>query len=308
MVIMEIVSLFSGCGGTDLGLEKAGHQVVWANDFDKTACETYGQNFSTNPVCQDISKIADFPKAEMLVGCYPCQGFSFYGKREKSDPRNYLFQQFARALGKIRPKYFIAENVKGLMFGYGQEFLSEMVSTFSKKNYQPYVRLVNVKDYGLAQDRERVFIIGVRKDLGKKYEFPEKTRGPEANKPYRTLRDEIGDFSKPDKADVCDYSFSSHYMSRNRKRGWNEVSFTIQASGRHAPLHPSGSPMKFVRKDVFEFGEGPNRRLSYKECAAIQSFPKSFKFSGRLEEKYKQIGNAVPPAMSKILVESLESL
>ena|SRR3989338_1874375 len=304
---MEVVSLFSGCGGTDLGFEKAGHQVIWANDSSINACETYEENLGLEIEPCDIRKVKSFPEAEILLGCYPCQGFSLYGTREKTDPRNFLFLEFARALSSIKPKFFLAENVKGLLFGFGKDFLIDMLKTFRKRGYDVNYKIINAKDYGVPQDRERVFIVGVRKDLHKTYNFPEPTHGPNA-KPYRTLRDAIGSFSKPRKGDVSQASFSSHYMSRNRKRAWDEVSFTIQASGRQAPLHPSGAPMVFLKKDKCRFGEAPNRRLSYKECAAIQTFPKGFKFTGALDSKYKQIGNAVPPKLSKILAESLESM
>lgn len=304
---MDVVSLFSGCGGTDLGFEDAGHQVIWANDIDVHACDSYQSYFGLRPEQGDIRSVVEFPKADILVGCYPCQGFSFYGNRQKDDPRNFLFKQFTRALHQIKPKYFMAENVKGLNYGYGQVFLKQMLEEFTGEGYHPVCKLVNAKWYGVPQDRERVIIIGVRKDLNKKYEFPEPTHGKD-KKPYKTMRNTIGDFAPPREDEVFQASYSSHYMSRNRKRSWDEVSFTIQASGRHAPLHPSGEPMQFVKKDEFRFGKGPNRRLSYRECAAIQTFPRKFKFEGRLGTKYQQIGNAVPPLLSKFFAESISSL
>ncbi len=300
---MDVVSLFSGCGGTDLGFEKAGHQVIWANDSNLNACSTYETNFGLQPIVGDIRTVNKFPKAELLLGCYPCQGFSFYGKRKKDDPRNFLFREFARALSQVRPKYFVAENVKGLLYGYGQEFLKEMLTTFKKRGYNVCYKLINAKWYGVPQDRERVFIVGVRKDLNRIFEFPEPTHGSET-RPYKTLRDAIGDMPHAKPEEIVDTTFSSHYLSRNRKRSWDEVSFTIQASGRHVPLHPSGSKMVLVEKDKYKFGNGPNRRLSYKECAVIQSFPRGFSFSGAIGSKYEQIGNAVPPRLAKILAES----
>lgn len=302
---MEVVSLFSGCGGTDLGFEKAGYQVTWANDINVNACRTYSENFQLAPVTIDIKKVTAFPRADILVGCYPCQGFSLYGKRRKSDPRNYLFLEFARALSSIKPKYFVAENVKGLLFGYGKELLKEMITTFKRRDYDVSYQLINAKNYGVYQDRERVFIVGVRKDLHRSYEFPLPTHGP-GLRPYVTLRDAIGDFPKPKKEEVFNGGFSSHYMSRNRKRKWDEVSFTLQASGRHSPLHPSGGQMIKVGKDKCVFGRAPNRRLSFKECAAIQSFPSDFNFFGALNSKYQQIGNAVPPKLAQIIAESLD--
>lgn len=301
---MDVVSLFSGCGGTDLGFLKAGHDLIWSNDIDRYACSSYEANLGLKPAVGDVSKIKRFPSTDILVGCYPCQGFSIYGARRKDDSRNFLYMQFIRALKQTKPKFFLTENVKGLLFGYGQMIFRDMLKRFNSNNYEVYWRLVNAKDYGVAQDRERVIMVGRRKDLVGSYEFPEPTYGVNL-KPYITMRQTIGDFPRPKKEDVFNGTFSSHYMSRNRKRNWNQVSFTIQASGRHAPLHPSGKPMVYVKKDTFRFDDGPNRRLSYKECAALQSFPKSYKFEGSLNEKYQQIGNAVPPLLANVFAKSL---
>lgn len=302
---MEVVSLFSGCGGTDLGFEKAGHQVIWSNEIDVTACNTYKDNMGFSPVCGDIKNQFDFPKAELLVGCYPCQGFSLYGKRSKEDPRNFLFREFSRALKHVQPKYFVTENVKGLLFGFGLRIYEDMIKEFRDLGYDTYTNTVNAKYYGIPQDRERVFIVGMRKDLFRQYEFPKRTHGSSLRR-ILVLKDAIGEMSPPSEDEVYAASYSSHYMSRNRKRKWNEVSYTIQASGRHAPMHPSGSPMIHIGKDKWAFGDGPNRRLSYKECARLQTFPSNYYFSGTLDEKYRQIGNAVPPLLAKAVAESFQ--
>jgi DNA (cytosine-5)-methyltransferase 1 len=300
---MDVVSLFSGCGGADLGFLQAGHNVIWANDIDRWACSSYESNIGVDLVRNDVAKVQSFPSADILVGCYPCQGFSVYGSRRKSDPRNYLYLHFARALRQTKPKFFLAENVKGLLAGYGHQILRDMLIKFKASGYDVSWKLVNAKDYGVPQDRERIFIVGCRRDLARNYDFPSPTHG-KGLKPYVTLQDAIGKFTRPNADEICQDSFSSHYMSRNRKRRWDEVSFTIQASGRHAPLHPSGGPMKFVKQDKYRFGKPPNRRLSYKECARIQTFPKNFAFEGPLNFKYQQIGNAVPPLLSKVFAES----
>jgi len=303
---MDVVSLFSGCGGTDLGIEQGGHDIVWANDIDAWACASYKENMKLTPACSDIRKVPDFPKADLLVGCYPCQGFSLYGPRRKDDPRNFLYKEYARALGQTHPRYFLAENVKGLLSGYGKDIFKDMVADFKRKGYVVDWRLINAKDYGIPQDRERVFIVGVRKDLAKKYDFPEKTHGP-GLKGYVTLRKAIGGLPAPKRSEYWIGDFSSHYMSRNRKRGWDEVSFTIQASGRHAPLHPRGRMPVNVGKDKYIFPKNSyQRRLSVRECARIQSFPDHFEFMGPLAAQYAQIGNAVPPKLARIFAETFE--
>ena len=306
---MQVVSLFSGCGGTDLGFDKAGYDVIWANDIDKWATETYEANFDFAPVKGDITKVTSFPKADVLVGCYPCQGFSQYGNKDPNDDRNFLYLQFVRALNQIKPKYFVAENVKGLLFKYARPIYDDMLKKFSESGYDVYSKLINAKNYGAPQDRERVFIVGVRKDLNKTYSFPEYTHGDGAKK-LITMRDAIWDFGKPKESDVYEGSYSSHYLSRDRKRKWGEVSFTIQASGRHVPLHPSGKKPVKVGKDKFILPAplDSHRRLSYMEAARIQTFPRKFKFMGPLSSKYKQIGNAVPPQVANAIAQSLLSL
>lgn len=305
---MKAVSLFSGCGGTDLGLMKAGIDVVFANDINKWACETYEKNLGLNIVHSDVRKIKTFPKADILAGCFPCQGFSWARRKTGPDPRNLLYLEFARALEQIKPKAFMTENVKGLVSKNGMETFQDMLLKFGR-HYDVSWKILNAKNYGVAQDRDRVFIVGTRKSLKKSYSFPEPSHGPGKRK-YVTLRKTIGGMRKPKEDEVYSKGFSWHYLSRNRKRKWNEVSFTIQASGRHAPLHPSGPQPVHVGKDKFILPKplSSHRRLSYKECALIQSFPKNFIFEGYLESKYNQIGNAVAPLVSEAIGKSISEL
>ena len=306
---MDVVSLFSGCGGSDLGFEKAGCNIVFANDISTKACETYSENFGITPANCNIKTIEKFPKADILIGCYPCQGFSLYGKRNMDDPRNFLFLEFSRALKQVDPDFFIAENVKGLLFKYGKEMLRRMLIAFSKRGYNVCWKLVNAKWYGAPQDRERVFIVGVKKSIRKEYSFPEPTHG-ERLKPYVTIRDAIGGLPKPKKSEYCEGSYSSHYMSRDRRRNWDQTSFTIQAQGRHVPLHPSSPKPIKVGKDKYVFPESKRkpRRMSLRECARIQTFPDRFKFMGSLTLQYIQVGNAVPPLVSQKFAESILSM
>jgi len=297
----------------DLGFEQAGHRAIWANDTDKTACETYAKNFSTKPLRKDIRKVKDFPYADVVIGGYPCQGFSLAGNRDAFDNRNYMYLEFARVLETVKPKIFVAENVKGVIvpFKTSATALDLMEQKFASCSYRVTSQILNAKDYGVPQDRERVFIVGVREDLGKEYAFPKKTHGKHPLKPYKTLQKAIGDLPEPQKGEYYDHTgFSSRYMSRNRIRGWNQVSYTIQASGRHAPLHPSCPPMRKVKQDVWEFTGDINKykRLSVRECARIQTFPDDFVFCGSLNSKYKQIGNAVPPLLAKVIASQLEDL
>lgn len=343
----NILGLFCGAGGLDLGIELAGLDViigeektneifkskesfntnrekgifhhVYANDIFKEALETYQRNFPETVFThnKDIRKIKEFPKADLVVGGPPCPGFSEAGPRLVDDPRNFLYIHYIRCLMQIKPKFFIMENVKGMLtLGKGEVF-RQIKQDFEAAGYKVYHKLVNARDYGVPQLRERVFLVGVREDIDFEYIFPEPTHGEGMLlKPYVTLREAIGDLEE-DPGDYFTGSYSSIFMSRNRKKRWDEQSFTIQASGRQAPIHPGGLPMEKVGKDkwIFPDGEENNRRLSVKEIARIQTFPDWFEFSdggnektaqnGRLDKKYKQIGNAVPVQLARAIARPL---
>ena len=203
-----------------------------------------------------------------------------------------------------------------LTLGKGEVF-RQIKQDFEAAGYHVYHKLVNARDYGVPQIRERVFLVGVREDIDFVYEFPKLTHGEGSFlKPYVTLREAIGDLEE-NPGDYYTGSYSTIYMSRNRKKSWDEQSFTIQASGRQAPIHPAGLPMKKVGKDkwIFPDGEENNRRLSVKEIARIQTFPDWYQFSdggtvrisknGRLDKIYKQIGNAVPVQLARAIARPI---
>jgi DNA (cytosine-5)-methyltransferase 1 len=200
---------------------------------------------------------------------------------------------------------FVGENVKGLLsLGEGAVFRA-IVEEFASCGYLVFYSLLNAKNYGVPQDRERLILVGIRKDLlYKPFEFPE----PEKEIPDLTF---LATLPKALSDEICQEGFSSRYMSRNRKRRFNEVSFTIPATAKQVPLHPSSDDMKKVGKDIWEFGKH-YQRLSYKEAALIQSFPPDFQFFGNLNSKYQQIGNAVPPELAfrvaKKIYEYIENL
>jgi DNA (cytosine-5)-methyltransferase 1 len=306
---LDAVSLFSGIGGMDRGFIKAGHTIVWANDKNKDACLTYEKNLHIKPVCCDIRTVKEFPRADIVIGCNPCQGFSIIGPRNPDDPRNLLYREILRCIQQVRPKVFITENVKGLRSLYKGKFLDLIINDYTNAGYNVTWHLVNAKDYGVPQDRERIFCVGFRKDLNADFSFPEPTHGPK-RLPYVSIEDTIGSLPAPDPKDYwTDNRFSFYYMSRNRRRKWHEVSFTIQASGRHAPLHPSSPPMKKIGKDEWVFVDDISkyRRLSVQECALIQTFDQTDQFIGSLQSQYLQIGNAVPPRLSQQIAEAINN-
>jgi DNA (cytosine-5)-methyltransferase 1 len=299
--------MFSGAGGMDRGFIKTGHRIVWANDINKDACASYEQNLNIEPLCTDIKKVEHFPSAEIVVACNPCQGFSIIGPRNPEDPRNYLYKEIVRCLKQVKPKFFVTENVKGLKSLYSGRFLNLLLREFTDCGYDVNWQILDAKYYGVPQDRERLFIVGVRKDLGITYQFPRKTHG-EGGKPFVTLRDAIGHLPPPRKGEYWDDNhYPFFYMSRNRRRDWNDVSYTIQASGRHAPLHPSSPPMKKLGPDSWVFTKAVHnyRRLSLKECALIQTFETTDVFVGNLRSQYVQVGNSVPPLLAQRIAESI---
>jgi len=323
---MKVVSFFAGAGGLDLGFENAGFDVIWANEYDKEIWETFEKNHKNTVL--DRRSIVDIlsnevPDCDGIIGGPPCQSWSEAGsKRGIADKRGQLFYEFMRILADKKPKFFLAENVSGMLLPAHKEALANIKQMFQEIGYDLSFQLLNVSDFGVPQDRKRVFFIGYRKDLGLKFQFPE----PITINDKITLQDVIFDLKEnvlPAKEGNCtngeecvisnhEYmigGFSSIFMSRNRVRSWDEVSYTIQAGGRHAPIHPQAPKMKFIEQNLREFVKGSEdlyRRLSVRECARIQTFPDTFKFHYKsVVAGYKMIGNAVPVKMGEILANKI---
>ncbi|MGJ0316339.1 DNA cytosine methyltransferase [Aliarcobacter cryaerophilus] len=320
---MNIISLFSGAGGLDLGFHQAGFNTIWANEYDKEIWETFETNFSNTKLDRrSIVNIlsSEIPEAIGLIGGPPCQSWSEAGSlRGINDKRGQLFFEFIRVLRDKKPLFFLAENVSGMLAGRHNDALENIKNHFKDSGYNLSFKLLNASDYGVAQDRERVFFVGFRNDLDITFKFPKKLNHK------KTLKDVIWDLkdnvSTPDEKNYTLNSckilnheymlggFSSMYMSRNRVRSWDEQSFTIQAGGRHAPLHPQAPKMEKVGKDKQAFISGSEhlyRRLSIRECARIQSFPDNHKFCYKnLSAGYKMVGNAVPPTLAFHLAKEI---
>lgn len=291
------VSLFCGAGGLDLGFDRAGYKTIWANDFDKDACKTHRNWSKTNVVCGDISKVdySTIPVSDVILGGFPCQGFSLSGPRKIDDSRNVLYKHYVKLVKQNKPKAFIGENVKGLLTMSGGQIIDAIIADFSDCGYDVYYKLVNAKNFGVPQDRERVIIIGFRKDLKvRDFELPA------SNGKTMTLRQAIGNMPEAKTSEVCDAPYSSRYMSRNRKRSWDDVSYTIPAMAKQVTLWPGSPDMEKIDKDLWQFGvNGLTRRLSWRETAAVQTFPSDLEFCGDLTSIYKQIGNAVPVTLAE---------
>jgi DNA (cytosine-5)-methyltransferase 1 len=323
---MKVLSFFAGAGGLDLGFIRAGADVIWANEYDKKIWNTYEANHPDTYLekrgITDI-KPEEIPDAEGMIGGPPCQSWSRAGKlRGIEDNRGRLFYDFIRILEAKKPKFFLAENVAGMLLPRNEKALGEIKKLFKEagEGYELSFQLLNASDYLVPQDRKRVFFVGYRKDLGMKFEFPEPI---EMSLSLRAAISDLADNAIPAKegnytnGEDCRFpnheyftgSFSSLYMSRNRVRGWDEHSFTIQASGRHAPLHPQAPKMETVDKDLKRFVPGKEhlyRRLSVREVARIQTFPDEFIFHYKnLADAYKMIGNAVPVRLAQVIADKI---
>jgi DNA (cytosine-5)-methyltransferase 1 len=323
---MRIVSFFAGAGGLDLGFQKAGFNIIWANEYDKEIWETYEKNHSHTKL--DKRSIVDIPSDDVpecdgIIGGPPCQSWSEAGAlRGIEDKRGQLFFDFIRILEAKQPKFFLAENVSGMLLNRHSPALNNIKELFRNAGigYELSFEMLNASDFNVPQDRKRVFFVGIRKDLNFTYQFLYPSY------PKLTLQDAIIDLvdtSMPalktnktngDKCKVPNHEFmigdfSTIYMSRNRVRSWDEPSFTIQAGGRHAPCHPQAPKFKFIEQNVriFEPGfEKLYRRLSIRECARIQTFPDDFIFHyTNVPAGYKMIGNAVPVNLAKHMAETI---
>jgi DNA (cytosine-5)-methyltransferase 1 len=306
------VSLFSGCGGSDIGLQQAGFQTIFANDILPYAKDFYDSNVADGEfLLKDIRSITSFPASDILVGCYPCQGFSQGGAREANRNINYLYKDFARALNQIKPKAFVVENVSGMLRSTYSHLYRSQLATFRRAGYRVTAQLINSADYGLAQERKRLFFVGIRSDIGIKYTFPSPTHGPSSERPYCSQRDVIGNLLEWPKGEFCEQDFHWYYLSRDRYRPWEMPSKTIVSNQRHIPLHPMSPKLIKLGPDKWVFeSELPARRLSYKECALLQGFPDTVHFPDTrgIAMKYTVVGNAVPPPIMKAIVENIPDI
>lgn len=307
----KAISLFSGCGGSDLALQRSGYRIVWANDVWEPACETYKDNFR-NPRIEkgDIARFNKFPKADLLAGCYPCQGYSQGGKRNWDDAINFLYQEFDRVLRKVKPKAFIVENVNGMAFGKSRTLLENQLCRYRMAGYKVKWAVLNAKDFGVAQNRRRVFLVGIRTDLHFEYNFPAPTHGPGRAKPFVAQRDVLHDLPRWPSGEFNQEPFHWYYLSRKRRLPWGTQSPCIVGHWRHVPLHPSSPPLRRIDTDHWKFTRKARaRRFSYRECALLQGFPRSFKWNrGTVRDRFQMIGNAVPPPLFRAVVKSLENL
>lgn len=312
---MNLLSLFTGAGGLDLGFHKAGFRTIIANEFDTKICPTFRANFpNVNLIEGDVRNLTSemiSDPIDGIIGGPPCQSWSEAGSLKGiNDARGQLFFDYIRILKDKQPYFFLAENVSGMLAARNKAAVDNFLQLFDEAGYDVYMKLLNANDFDVPEDRDRVFYIGFRKDLGiKRFEFPM----PLKHKP--TLREAIWDLkdsaipalpknkTNGKKCVIPNHEyfigdFSTIFMSRNRVRGWDEPGFTVQASGRQCQLHPNAPKMEKLEKNLQRFVPGKEhlyRRMTVREVARVQTFPDDFVFIyDDVNIGYKMIGNAVP--------------
>lgn len=298
-----VISLFSGCGGMDLGFNggfnflgkhysERPFDIIWANDINSAACRTYSKNIGDYIVEGDVwSTLDDMPStADVVVGGFPCQDISVNGKGAGVDgERSGLYRAMVEVVSKTQPKIFIAENVKGLLMKHNKDSLRRVLADFSALGYNVTYHLYNAADYGVPQTRERVFIVGTHPDM------PHFTPPAPTTEKHITTKEAIKDLASLPKDDGFSHIWSLAKMSKdqgNRRMKADRPGYTIRAE-----CHGN-----------IQFHYDLPRRISMREAARIQSFPDSFLFDAKLRETERLVGNAVPPVLAWHIARAVEDV
>lgn len=279
---ITMVDFFCGAGIGAVGFKEAGYDIIDAFDIKDYAVNTYNKNIGNHARLLDIRKVKDkeFKYADLFVGGFPCTPFSVAGKGEGAlDEKNGdLGYHFLRAVKAAKPKAFIVENVKGITFKKHIDFFNDLLKDFTDAGYDVYWELTDCNEYGVPQIRERVFVIGIRKDLKKEFKFPDKLEEdlrPNLKDAIYDLKDKLGENNIANHEFYYNDGYSSRFTSRNRQRQWNQPSFTIVASARQLPLYPE--PANFDIRYENDLKLMP-RRFTVRECLRIQTVPDTFIF------------------------------
>lgn len=307
------LSLFSGCGGLDLGFRgnfqflnkkyaSNNFNIIWANDIEKNACKTYSKNFKHHIVCGDIRSILEdtYPtlfdvhmpsSVDIVLGGFPCQDFSHAGKRKGfKNKRGTLYQAMSEVIKRTQPKLFLAENVKGLLTMNSGDAIKQITDDFQSLGYHISYKLLLTANFEVPQKRERVVIIGTRKDILPKFKFP---RSVLKKDQWMSLAKAIGDLEEVEEGAQVNHFWSK--AKKNKGQGNNAVK-------KDQP----GPTMRAEHHGNIEFHWNLKRRLSAREAARIQSFPDDFIFYPSTSSAYKQIGNAVPPVFAWFLAKEID--
>ena len=304
---LKVASLFCGCGGTDVGMqgnfdylgrhyESNDIEIVYANDLEQSACDIFEENFGLKPDNRDIRIVetTDLPEFDILTGGFPCQSFSIVAQNPKrlgiKDEKGMLFFEMCRILRERKPKCFIAENVKGLLTANKKEAFPLIVKEFEESGYDIFYQVLKAVEYGVPQKRERVIIVGFKKELGIKFDFPKAVI--EREEDYIALKeviekevDEIYFFSQ---RAVDGMMRNRATMNKGRAQNIEEPCNTVGAHLAKVSLNST---------DPVLLDNGRYRRFTPREVARIQSFPETFKLIGSESAQYRALGNAIPPVM-----------
>lgn len=292
---IKVISLFSGCGGMDLGFlggftflnkryAKNPFDIIWANDFNESACRTYMRNIGEHIHHGDIWKLIDMMPTEtdILIGGFPCQDISVNGKGAGVDgKRSGLYRAMVEAVSRTQPKVFVAENVKGLLMKHNAKSLERVLFDFKALGYNVSYQLYHAADFGVPQTRERVIIVGTRPDVAK-FIPPQPTH---QKSEHITARMAISDLE-----DVAEDIQLNHIWSRANVSG--------EQGNRRLIADRPGYTIRAECHGNIQFHYHLPRRMSMREAARFQSFPDNFIFSSKLRETERQVGNAVPPVLA----------
>ena len=291
----SVVSMFSGCGGMDLGFmggfrifgkryPNLPFEVVWANDLNEAACRSYKRNIGDHIHCGDIWGLIDtMPnQADVLIGGFPCQDISINGKeRGVNGTRSGLYRAMVHAIERLKPKIFVAENVRALLMASRRDSLEQVIRDFSGLGYNLSVELYKAVDYGVPQIRERVMIVGVPKNRPT-FVPPLAERSSDT---WMTSEEAIGDL-----IDLPEDPASNHV--------WSRANVSPEQGNRHISAHKPAHTIRAECHGNIQFHYKLARRLSMREAARIQTFPDDFIFDSKLRETERQVGNAVPPVLA----------
>ncbi len=318
----KVLELFAGAGGLAIGMEKAGLKCVALNEIDKHACETLRKNRPNWKVLEGDIKNFDFSeyhdKVDVVTGGFPCQAFSYAGKKlGLADARGTLFYEFARAVSEVNPPICIGENVRGLLSHENGKTLQGMISILDEIGYNVMpVQVLKAINYKVPQKRERLILVGVRKDIDLKYEYP-KPRKKIYNLRDALKKGELYDSNVPQSEGAKYPASKIEVLDLIPPKGyWRDLPLDIQKSFMGGSYYLGGGKTGMARrigwdepcltltcspaqKQTERCHPDETRPFTVREYARIQTFPDDWKFSGAVAQQYKQIGNAVPVNLGK---------
>lgn len=300
---ISVVSLFSGCGGLDLGFvggfeflgthyKETHFDIIWANEINSAACRTYRKNIGTHIVEGDVWKnLLNVPESvDVVIGGFPCQDISINGKGAGVDgKRSGLYRAMVETVSRIRPKIFVAENVKGLLMKRNEQSLARVLSDFRALGYEVSYRLYHAADYGVPQTRERIFIVGTRPDV------PAFVHPKPVCKHHISAKEAIGDLEGLN-------------MKEDFNHIWSLANKSADQGNRKLIAERPGYTIRSECHGNIQFHYSLPRRISMREAARLQSFPDNFIFDSKLRETERQVGNAVPPVLAWHIAKAVEDL